>query len=59
MAEYKVSGFPTLAFLEPDGKLIGLVPGYVKPDDFKLLLGFISSKAYLSDNFDSYRKNKK
>lgn len=59
MLEYKVSGFPTLAFLEPDGKLIGLVPGYVKPNEFELLLSFISSKAYLSSDFESYRKNKK
>jgi thioredoxin-related protein len=59
MVEYKVSGFPTLAFLEPDGKLIGLVPGYVKPDEFQLLLTFISSKAYLNTDFDTYSKTAK
>lgn len=57
--EYKVSGFPTLAFLEPDGKLIGLVPGYVKPNEFQLLLAFISSKAYLKTDFDTYSKTQK
>lgn len=56
--DYQVTGFPTLVFLEPDGKLIGKIPGYVEPADFQSLLRYIQTRSYRRMDFDSYRKNK-
>ena len=36
--EFNVRGFPSTAFLQPDGSLIEVVPGYLPPDNFLELL---------------------
>jgi thioredoxin-related protein len=56
---FRVSSFPTLAFLNAQGQLIGVIPGYVESDDFKLLLEFIASEAYLTTDFDLYRQQQR
>lgn len=53
---YQVSGFPTLVFLEPDGKLIGKIPGYVEPKDFHSLLRYVHSQSYKRMDFEAFRK---
>lgn len=59
LVKFKVSGFPTLVFLTSDGKPIGIIPGYVEADDFKILLEFIANEAYLSTDFDIYRQQQR
>ena len=43
--EYKINGFPSTAFLESDGKLIEVIPGYMPPDDFLKILDQMLQKA--------------
>jgi thioredoxin-related protein len=42
--KYKISGFPSTAFLKSDGQLIEVVPGYRPPDEFMKILDDILSK---------------
>jgi len=43
--KYKVSGYPTMFFMEPDGKVIGMLPGYNPPEEFITVITFITSGA--------------
>jgi len=55
---YRVSGFPTLIFFEPGGKLIFNVPGYMEADYFLNVLNYISSYSYKNMSFEQYLKKK-
>jgi len=46
---FGVTGFPTLAFLEPDGGLITKIPGYVPADKFLNVLDYIDAQCYSKD----------
>lgn len=50
-----VQGFPTLLFMEPDGQIIGKIPGYLGPQDFQSVLKFISSRAYKKMDYEKFR----
>lgn len=52
-----VSGFPTLMFLESNGKTITKIPGYVGPEEMQSLLQFIGTQAYQKMNYQTF-KNK-
>jgi len=43
--EYRVQGYPTIAFLKPDGTLIDSIPGYQPPEQFLELLKEMKVKA--------------
>lgn len=43
---YGVTGFPSLAFLEPDGDVITVIPGYVPPETFIHILDYIDQRLY-------------
>jgi thioredoxin-related protein len=43
---FGVTGYPTLAFLDRNGKPIGTIPGYVPADQFLQMLNYIDSKCY-------------
>jgi thioredoxin-related protein len=45
---------PTTYFLNKEGAIVGMQPGYLKEDIFSNLLNFIGSDAYLSQSFDEY-----
>ena len=41
-----VSGFPTIIFMEPTGKYITRLPGYLEPSDYMCVLSYIGSDSY-------------
>jgi thioredoxin-related protein len=43
---FEVTGYPSLAFLEPDGAVITVIPGYVPPETFVHILEYIDQKLY-------------
>jgi thioredoxin-related protein len=55
-AAHGVTGFPTLVFMESDGKVIGKIPGYLGPEDFAGMLKFIETGSYRKMDYESYRK---
>lgn len=55
-AAHGVQGFPTLVFMEPDGKVIGKIPGYLGPDEFKGMLKFIETGSYRKMDYEAFRK---
>ncbi|HNV44125.1 MAG TPA: thioredoxin family protein [Exilispira sp.] len=55
---YRVSGFPTLIFFEPTGKLLFNVPGYMDADYFVKVLDYIRGAYYKSMSFEQYSKRK-
>lgn len=48
-------GYPTTAFLQPDGRKITHLPGYSPAEDFALVLRYIGTDAYLTETFDVWR----
>lgn len=49
-----VRGFPTILFIEPGGKGIGPLSGYLTADQFEVALKYVSSKAYESMSFKDF-----
>ncbi len=45
---------PTTYFLNDEGAIIGVQPGYLDADVFSNLLQFVGSDAYLSQSFDEF-----
>jgi thioredoxin-related protein len=43
---FGVTGYPSLAFLEPDGDIITVIPGYVPAETFVHILDYIDQKMY-------------
>lgn len=59
-ANYKVSGYPTMVFFDDKGKMIGPLPGYSTPEEFKPVLTFITSGAYAKgEKYEDYLKSVK
>ncbi len=48
------SGYPTTVFLASDGSYVTKLPGFSAPPDFLNVLGFISTDAYLTQDFEAY-----
>lgn len=48
-------GYPTTAFLMPDGRKITHLPGYSPAEDFALVLRYIGSDAYRDETFETWR----
>ena len=56
---FGVKGFPSLAFIDPDGEVITLVPGYVPAETFFYLLEYIDQECYKKQMpFDEFMKRK-
>ncbi|KAB2879412.1 DUF255 domain-containing protein [bacterium] len=53
-----VNGYPATAFFESDAKLITLVPGYLKADEFLPILEYIGEKRYNDIGFDDFIKQR-
>lgn len=51
---YQVSGVPAIWFLESDRKRIAPLPGYVPPQQFKIVLNYIGEGWYKSISFEEY-----
>jgi thioredoxin-related protein len=55
-AAHGVQGFPTLVFMEPDGKVIGKIPGYLGPKEFRGMLKFIETGSYRTMDYEAFSK---
>ncbi len=53
---YRVSSYPTTWFLQPDGKAIAPVSGYVTPEKFEPILRYISEGVFKKMGFEQYMK---
>lgn len=54
----KVSGFPSTLFMDSDGKVIGILPGYIEAPDFLKILAYVSTEAYKTKKLDDYLSGK-
>jgi thioredoxin-related protein len=45
---------PTTYFMNKDGEILGIQPGYIEEGVFSKLLNFVGSDAYLNQTFDEY-----
>ncbi|MBD3170739.1 MAG: thioredoxin fold domain-containing protein [candidate division Zixibacteria bacterium] len=52
----QVRGFPTTVFFDSKGEIILGQPGFLKPDQLGLLLGYIGDGAYKEQKFEDYMK---
>lgn len=43
--QFKPKALPTMAFMRPDGEVLGLLPGYIELDDFVEIIDFIATEA--------------
>ena len=50
-----VQGFPTLVFMESNGKMIGKIPGYLDSKEFKHMLKFVETRAYKTMDYNKFR----
>lgn len=53
-----VNGYPATAFFESNEKMITLVPGYLKADEFLPILEYIGEKRYNDIGFDDFLKQR-
>lgn len=54
---FGVTGFPSLAYLTPDKKIITVMPGYVEKDMFINILKYIAHECYVKEiTFDQFLK---
>jgi len=51
-----VSGYPTIAYINSDLKIIGIVPGFYTAVNIEPLLHFIAEEKYLTIGFEEYEK---
>ncbi len=55
--QYAVEGFPTIAFLNPQGKVIGgSIKGFIAADKFLPVLKYIASDSYKNIKFKDFLK---
>ncbi len=43
---FGVTGFPSLAFLNQEGELVTIIPGYVPAEEFLVILKYIDQRCY-------------
>jgi len=51
---YGVRGYPTISLLDPSGRRIVQIPGYVPKNDFKRILQFLKGKHYKMMTFGEF-----
>lgn len=56
---FGVTGYPATAFIDANGEVITLVPGYVPPDKFLPVLEYLEGGHYKSMKFDEFVEKKK
>src|SRR5208283_3448177 len=53
---YRISGTPSSWFLAPSGKRVGQLPGYIEPEDYKLVLEYMKGGHYKEMALQDYIK---
>ena len=51
-----ITGYPTLIFMTPDGQVVEKIPGYVQASEFTMVLRFIGTGAYKTQEYQSWKK---
>lgn len=51
---WQVTGYPTILFLTPDGKVIDQLSGYMPPKDFANTLRYVGTGAYRTMSFEQW-----
>ncbi|MCX7856768.1 MAG: thioredoxin family protein [Deltaproteobacteria bacterium] len=59
MRNYEVFGFPTVILLEPSGKPISSVPGYIHKENFLKILEYLKDGHYRKMSLKTYLQKKK
>lgn len=54
---FRISGYPTTVFLAPDGQLISMLPGYVKPGTFLTVLRYVAEGHYRTQSWDAFSRD--
>jgi thioredoxin-related protein len=54
--KYNIRGYPTTWLLEPSGKRIIQIPGYVDKKDYRLVLAYAKGKHYKTMRFSEFMK---
>ncbi|OGC01165.1 hypothetical protein A2V82_13965 [candidate division KSB1 bacterium RBG_16_48_16] len=55
---FGINGFPSLAFLDPKGNPVTVIPGYIPADTFLHILNYIDEKCHERKiSFEDYVKN--
>jgi len=54
--KFKVSYYPLVWFIDPEGKEIDYFVGYVSPERLDLILHYVGDGAYKEMDFDKYEK---
>ena len=57
--EWGVRGLPTLWFLEPDGKKVNSLPGFVDADQLYSILQYIHTQSYKNMTYQEYVQQEK
>jgi thioredoxin-related protein len=52
--ELGIDGYPSTVFFATDGEVITMVPGYVPPDKFLLMLKYIAEDHYIKEDWDQF-----
>lgn len=56
---FRVTGFPSLAFISPEKEVITVIPGYVPAEPFSYLLDYIDQECYKKQmSFEEFMKRK-
>ncbi len=55
----RVSGFPSTLFMDSDGKVIGILPGYIEAPVYLKILAYVSTQAYKTQKLDDYLSGEK
>ena len=56
---FGVSGYPATGFLDTSENIITVIPGYIPPETFLPILGYIGDKWYEKMKFDEFRKQQR
>lgn len=56
---FRVTGFPSLAFISPEKEVITVIPGYIPAEPFSYLLDYIDQECYKKQlSFEEFMKRK-
>lgn len=56
---FRVTGFPSLAFISPEQEIITVIPGYVPAEQFGYILDYIDKECYKKKiSFEDFMKQK-
>lgn len=54
----RVSGFPSTMFMDSDGKVLGILPGYIEAPVYLKILSYITTESYKKMSLDEYLSRK-